>query len=445
MIDITSTIRESLRARAEPPVRADGLHDRVLARSRQIRRRRRAFATSAGVGLVAAMTVGALAAPGLLPGAWFRGPGGSDGFTGSGVTVAAGSMTATPDGAAAPDTGRPTTLPELTGVPPAADRPAAVGSDPGILHFDVDLTGLDAAESEWASGIGYESVEITPRSKAPSRAPSKAGSTAGSPGPWYGGSPTQIYVGPDRDRLYAVKDDPAGIATLDHAGRVTARPGTLAMDPPQPVTINGRAGRIAKARTVPASGGSAQTWPTDRADGADGGWVLEWQPVDGLFAVAQVHGDDRPRVLAAAAALRPNRAQRCATPVRLADPPRGATWTACSTRIRTVATDGRGVWVNSRIVIGQADGGRLDVYLEEQSDRTGFRPTRTVAGHPATWLRSDPRGLWVINFGPAEVFVSGASENDPRLSVDEAVALLRSATMTRDLSGPRTWPARAVG
>jgi hypothetical protein len=434
MIDLTSTIRESLRARAARGVAADGLHDRVLTRSRVIRRRRRAFATSAGVGLVAATTAGVLATPGLLPGAWFGGPGGSDGFTEPGVAEAVASLTATADRVATGNR-RPTTLPELTGVPPAADRPAAVGSDPGVLHFDVDLTGLNATETGWTSGPGYESVEITPGSAARPSQPLNGG---------HGGSLMQIYVGPDRDRLQAVKDDPAGIATVDHAGRVTAMAGTFTMDPPESVTIDGRPGRIARARTVRAIKGPAENRSKIQAHALGGGWVVEWRPVDGLFAVAQVHGDDRTLALAAARSLRPDRAQRCAAPVRFGRVPREA-WTTCSTRIRTVGASGWGVWVNSRLVIEQADGGRLDVHLEEQSDRTGFRPTRTVAGHPATWLRADPRGLWIIHFGPAEVFVSGASKNDPRLSVDEAVALLSNARMVDDLSDPRTWPDRAIG
>ena len=143
-----------------------------------------------------------------------------------------------------------------------------------------------------------------------------------------------------------------------------------------------------------------------------------------------------------AAGVRLDRAQRCAVPARLARV-RGA-WTSCTTRVRTRPTAAHGVWASSRLVVEQPDGGVLDVFLEPQPDRPDFRPTRRVAGHPATWVTADPRGLWIVNFGPAEVFVSGATVNDAALSVDDAVALVENLRIVGDLADPLTWPARAI-
>jgi hypothetical protein len=415
--DLTSVIRESLSDRAERGVRADGLHDRVLVRSRRIRRRR-TYAAASGAGLAMAVAMGVLVVPGLR----VDDP--------SGLGWAGGPATAVRPTATA-GAGGPTTLPPATGALTAAQAPARVGSDPAVLHFDLDLRGFAVADTEWTSGPRYEAVTI--RLRPP----------AADSGTWGFSDLIQVYLGPDRGRLDAVRDDPVG--TRDDGGWLSVYPGARELDAPAAVDIAGRPGNVRRVRTVPPAGqprSTAESPPTGPVAPAYA-WVVEWQPADGLYAVAQVRDGDRALAVAVARAVRTDRAQRCAVPARLR-PPADGVWTTCTTRIRPTNPGNRSVWISSRLFVAQADGGRLDVFLEAQSTRPDFVATRTVDGHPATWLHSGPRGLWIINFGPAEVFVGGWSENDPDLSVPEAVDLIEGMRISADLADPRTWPDRAI-
>ncbi|WP_433062530.1 hypothetical protein [Dactylosporangium sp. CS-033363] len=120
MTDLESRVREVLVERAGRTPVAAGLGERAARRGRAVRQRR--FV----VGTVAAAIV-ALALAALLPRA-----GAERDFT-------------------------DTTLPAETAAPPGG-----IGSDPGLLHFDVDPARLPGtlgdriAVTEWVSGDGYE-------------------------------------------------------------------------------------------------------------------------------------------------------------------------------------------------------------------------------------------------------------------------------------------------
>ncbi|WP_432968535.1 hypothetical protein [Dactylosporangium sp. CA-233914] len=118
MTDLESRIAATLAERAERTAPAAELGERAARRARGIRRRRRIIGT-------AAACVIAAAAFALLP----------------------------PQPPPAPAT----TLPAETAAPPGG-----IGSDRGLLHFDVDLPALPAAVNariamtQWVSGDGYE-------------------------------------------------------------------------------------------------------------------------------------------------------------------------------------------------------------------------------------------------------------------------------------------------
>jgi len=146
-----------------------------------------------------------------------------------------------------------------------------------------------------------------------------------------------------------------------------------------------------------------------------------------------------------AQAMRLDRAQWCAVPVRITAPPAGATVTQCETALRQNPIKGRGVWAQSSITMRKPGGGTVNVWLEDAKrprhshDTSQFHPTYFAAGHPAAWLR-DPKGLWVLNFGPsAEVFISGT------VTVAEALRIANGLKISADLFHPETWSQRPIG
>ncbi|MGI5241735.1 hypothetical protein [Dactylosporangium sp. CA-139066] len=119
MNDLERRVSATLTERAERTRPAEALHEGAVRGARRIRRRRRLLgAASAGLTAVAALVLG---------------------VTGAGPA--------------------PTTLP-----PETVATGGAVGTDPALLHFDVDLTRIPArlrdrvTATEWVSGRGYEKV-----------------------------------------------------------------------------------------------------------------------------------------------------------------------------------------------------------------------------------------------------------------------------------------------
>jgi hypothetical protein len=385
MIDIESTVVAVLRADADVAVSGDGLHERALARARRIRTRRRLAGVTAGTGLAVVMIAGVVAVNGLVRGGSATPPV---------VPVGTPASSAPP----APPREQPTTLPRAVGAPVAADAPAAVGADPGVLHFDVDLAGLDASRSRWTAGRGYEGVELThgPTTRA-----------------WI-----EIFLSPDPARRDQFADGSRWFSS-------DRKPHT---DPPVPTTVAGRPAALLRY------GWSAQDDPM--------GWILRWSPVDGLHAHVLVFEDEPQGALAAAAALRLDAAQRCVVPLRLSTAPADATLTACVTALRREPIPTRGVWMNSLLTYTTTSGGAVEVWADEKLSRGvdgSFVPNLTVAGRPAQWRSADPVGLALRDVGPAgELFISGT----PRA---EAVRIAAGITVAGDPADPHTWPAVPVG
>lgn len=401
--DIESRVAATLRADADRVVQVTGLREGAIARAGGIRRRRRMLTGVVGVWLTAVIGVGIVVAPRALPNT-----GAAADASGSAAVPTVGSGSTGAAGGAGPTSAPgPTSLPELTDVPSAARQPAAVGTDPAVLHFDVNLALLGAEVSDWTAGKGYESVAIPDRS---------------------GGRQVEILLGPDAAVLEEAKSPPGQVL-------FRGRPGQLPpsqQGPEEPTTVNGRPGTLQKVVELPGTAAAGTSW------------LLRWQPMAGLHVLVQVFGDDPAPGRAAAAAIRLDHAQRCAVPVRLDRVPAGATWTQCRTSVRRSPLGARGVWVLSWLILEQPGGARMSVWVEEArrgrhpSDEAAFAADRTVAGHPAQWRTSDPKGLWLLNFGAAEVFVEAAG-------LDQAVRLVEGLRVADDLARPQSWPQRAVG
>ena len=405
MTDIELKVAESLRADADRGIKVDGLREGAIARAGTMRWRRRAFTTAAAGGLAAVLTAGVITVPRLLP----ANGGGSLNPPVVGAEAAAPGQAST--GA--------TNLPEIRGVPAAGQQPAPVGTDRGVLHFDVNLAAVNGKDSRWTSGEGYEQVVVATASNEMA---------------------IEVVLSADAARIEAVKST---------AGWSVQRPDTAPVRsdeaPTVPTTVNGRPATIQKITT--------NTVPEETYDDTVS-WLLRWQPADGLHALVQVFNVDKQLAYAAAGALRLDRTQRCVMPVRLANLTAGATWKQCQVQIRRNAPAGRGVFVSSGITVEQPDGHRVQVWVEDAKtpdhphDAGWFKPNRTVAGHPAMWMVKGGKGLVVDELGPVGVGVWPGVDRLGKpapLTEAEAVEMIENLRVVGDLAHPETWPRRAIG
>jgi len=143
--DIESVLRDAVRDLASQARPAYGLAAAAVRRQRRIRLRRRV-----GGSLVAVVAAAAVATPYVV--LWPSAP-----------TALTPSPSASPSATPSryPRSTGPTTLPEASGVPGAADRPDLVGSDPGVLHFDLDLSAFSGVSSSvWRSSLGVENIRF---------------------------------------------------------------------------------------------------------------------------------------------------------------------------------------------------------------------------------------------------------------------------------------------
>jgi hypothetical protein len=407
MIDIETRVVESMRARADAAPPTGNMNERVMSRAAGVRRRRRVLRGMAAAAVVAA-AVAALPATPL--------------FNDRGRAL---------DGVATPPTAPakplrspgPTTMPEIAGAPTAGDLPAAIGTDPMMLHFDVYLASVNITASVWTSGPGYE--KVTTRYDKEGRF-------------------VEAAIGTDLAVLDA-RRTPVGNAWILPDGSMNP---AFTEAPVATLTIGGR----------PATLFSVTNDPIDRSSrpiGATGltmsnpehklaALVLRWQPVDGVNAVVQTLGYDRSLLEKVAGALRLDRAQRCATPLRFT-PPAGGTLTECRTSVRARPAGTAGVWLDSSFRYTMPGGTIASVWTEIKPDRVPhdinqFQATHTINGAKAQWRTADPPGLWLLSYGPApaEVFISG-------LGQAESLALVEGMTFGPDLADITTWPAGPTG
>jgi hypothetical protein len=410
MIDIETRVAESMRARADAAPPTGNLHARVVRRAGAVRHRRRVVGGVASVCAAAAAVVAVVAAVAAVPFPADRGR--APESTADRTTTK--SLPSRSPG--------PTTFPEVS-APPAAERPAAIGTDPLVLHFDMYLAAVGIGESVWTAGSGYEKVGTPPGTQ---------------------GQFLEAVIGTDPAVLNNRRTPPGSAVLLADGAMVPAFTET----PIGTVTVGGR-----EATLYSVTNGQLtdSMWPANRT-GATGylqmgdgpGFVLRWQPADGVYALVETLGYDRSLIDKVAGALRLDRSQRCATPLRFTRPAAG-TLTECRTSIRSTPDGTAGVWLNSSFEYAMPGGTTARVWTERKPQRVAhdlnqFVPNRTINGAKAQWRTADPAGLWLLSYGPApaEVFISGLGEA-------ESIALVQGMTFGADLADVGTWPAGPTG
>ncbi|GAA3236553.1 hypothetical protein ACFO1B_25595 [Dactylosporangium siamense] len=348
MTDIETRLARSLTARADRPVEVDGLARLAMTRAGRIRARHRVVTGAAVAVLVVAGVVGVRA---LLP------------------------------------ERKDTTLPVALGIPSAASRPEAIGTDPGLLHFDVDVRafGVPPAFTVWGSAEDHESVSVYASDNSLIAA---------------------VYLAP----------------TASDLKRALRPLSSTAVD----TTVGGRP---AKADTFEVGAGDPAVRYTD----------LRWEPRDGIFAA--VWAPDRASAAKAFDAVRLDRAQRCVTPMRLSELPAGGRWTECETAVRAGPVPGRPGWRWSSLTVQQVDGIRVQLWAAAEHDVAEFKPDRVVAGYPAQWVTEGMRGLWMPEFGPVSLYVGERDAfHADLISEEQAVWYVQRVQIFEDLTNPAAWP-----
>lgn len=356
MTDLESRIGDTLRRRPDPDVHIDTLTRRAMAAGRA-RRRRAVVATVAAVVTLVGVGVG--------------------------VGVAVGRPDRD-DAPAVPPGEQNTNLPSDPVSPTAADRPSAVGTDPGVLHFDLDGAAIRFSDWRFETAPGREQITLAIVGGAGS-------------GPFTVDvrlSPDPLPTGPE-----------GGVYRPDHEGQTKV-------------------------------GDRTATWRTFTENRYRS---LSWEPVPGLYAQVSTAMDlDLAAVRQIAAAAQFDRAQRCVAPVRVTALPAGTRWTGCQVRLRSEPDPSGGRWLSSRFTLVMAAGNEVEVHIDP-AGTSGFQQNRTVNRRPARW---ESASLWIGGIGPFEAAVFG---NDGRLREADAVQLGAGLNPVGDPTDLLTWAARPVG
>jgi hypothetical protein len=285
-----------------------------------------------------------------------------------------------------------TTLPLAT-----AGLPGGIGSDPALLHFDVDLPVFKgrAASIEWISGIGYEAAHV-------------------------------YQDGQDEQRWVDVTLDPTDSSRTTRLDAQLASPLT---DAGRELVVAGRPARLQQVTYL-----------------ANPAWLLRWQPAPDVFGAVIVTGQDEGLAVSVAGAVRLDRVQRCVMPLRLSALPAGARWQECQTRV-SATTPG---WIYSGLILDRADGKQIFIWADGRRGAdhgTSFRADQTIGGYPAQWLTGglSGTGLWIPDFGPIDLFITGVTASDSGwLRQDDARWLAERLLPSRNTGDPGSWPWPAV-
>jgi len=375
-IDIEQVVADSMRARGEGQVDVLALRQATMARAVSRHRRRRLVAAA---GVAAVVSAGLLALPGSFPG----GPADVTGDASPGPSLAPGVVGGPPD-----------TLP-VADAPAAARRPESVGTDPAVLHFDVDLVAAEGIGVSWRSVPGVEEAAVW--------APDLHGY----------GKRAEISLASDLDALLA-RYGGQGSHAVDRAAA-------------RSVSVGGRPGKIQSVENG---------WRPDRPTR-----FLWWSPVDRLWVLVAMPAFDDDNVLAMAQAVRLDRAQRCVLPVRLTAVPPDARWTGCDLMLGARDPAGRS-WEVGNVQFTHPRGGTVTVGVGNYEEDTPFVANRTVSGQPAMWHFRDLRWiLWVprrdnVNL-LVRVYGDGFTEAD-------ALLIANGLVLSDDVTDPAAWPARPV-
>jgi hypothetical protein len=354
MTDIESRVSDVLTRRAQRPIEVERLRTNAIRRATRIRRRRLTAGTVAVIVAVAGV-IALIRLPGYAP--------------------------------------EETNLPLET-----AAAPGGIGSDPALLHFDVDLSVFKGrvVSTEWISGIGYEAVHV--------------------------------YRDDRDDRRWV----DVVLAPTD-AARTTRLDAQLASPPAAAGRELVVAGRPARLQQVTYLGNPA--------------WLLRWQPAPDVFGTVIVTGQDEQLAVPVARAVHLDRVQRCAMPLWLSELPAGARWQECQTRVRSTPPG----WIYSGLILEQTDAKPIFIWADGRrgaKHAASFKADQTIGGYPAQWLtdRSSGTGLWIPDFGPIDLFITAVNANDSAwLNQDDARWLAERLQPSHNTSDPASWPERAVG
>jgi hypothetical protein len=393
-IDFEKTIADSLRTRADRDVDAHALLTGATGRARVIGIRRKLLAVGAFAAVVAVTGAVVAAAPQLLAGRGAQ-PAAPSASTSPSAGVPIPGVTPPPPGGY-----RVPSLPSATGVAGAATRPDLVGTDPAVLHFDLDAAAAGSYMVSWAVGEGHESVDI--------------------------GRPTnrlRLDLGPDLAKL-------DGLNRMGRFSDIWESGASISEGDP-----------VEQPRQAASVGGLPGTLDETRYGAGGVEWVLRWQPVKGLWARVQGRGVSRDDVLAFAEKVPAGlqRSRRCVVPVEIAKLPAGLRWTGCGVQFIGYDRSQDSSWILTfRDSNGRAVGlmiGQGMVTLDDSG------AARTVAGHQAWWVNGTLTVKYAdgnritVDFWPRGV--PGAEATATRLA--EAVQ------PRGEPSEPATWPTRAVG
>ncbi|GAA5182556.1 hypothetical protein GCM10023322_19810 [Rugosimonospora acidiphila] len=407
MTDLEEILIRTLEDRATPEVPIERLLTVTRERGRRRQRLRRVAGLSAGGALTVAALVGAAVTVPALATHQTRATGtaGAGGGPATAVPSAAmpsATMPSATVGPSAPTAPFSTTDPRaglstLTGLPAlpvaagaviARTDPAVVGSDPLLLHFEVDPAVLPAQflEAEWRSLDGLEDLNVQTTKALPFGDP---------------GFKVQVsHQAQDLDKLSSGGR---------RAVRVGATTGTLSLDQSQGISAA----------------------------------ELRWQPVPGLWAQVQVTGGESA-ALRVANAVGFDRVSRCVVPFRLTSVPAGASVDSCAVAVMTSGATG----LMSLHLPPSASGGASagsDVTVEVDRGVTVTKPNQKVGGRPAM-LREyqgdakHPVLQLDVDHAGYTVDLLAEGQYDPAVILD-----LANGFQDAGSPDPRTWPADSLG
>ncbi|GGM56196.1 hypothetical protein ACFFX1_07730 [Dactylosporangium sucinum] len=278
---------------------------------------------------------------------------------------------------------------------PVAAGGGEVGTDPSIVHFALDYGVLDkATATEWVSSSeGYEKATVY----------------AGDDRWW-----VTFYLATDE----AILDRAAGD---DHGAEAST-------------TVRGEPAILREG-----------FYDSARA------FEIRWEPRPGVHAMLLASVNTADFALRVADSIRLDRALRCVMPLRLTDLPPGNRWVECQTRVRRAPAAGQLRWIHSGLTVEQPGGALVLIWTSERrtanpSDDATFHPNRTVAGWPAEWRTTSPKGLWFTAFGPVELFICVVNPDDAEALTDPGATYLAThLEISSNLDDPTTWPTRSVG
>ncbi|WP_229071018.1 hypothetical protein [Actinoplanes sp. DH11] len=259
----------------------------------------------------------------------------------------------------------------------AQQHPAAVGTDPGVLHFTADALVAGADTVSWSAGRGTETVE---------------------------------FRGPDRQGRLTLARDAAALDGLRQTLASSGQPGA-----PAEVAVAGRAGTVTR----------------DPGVGGPDLWILRWEPVGGVRARLDMYAADSTAVMAAAGEVRFDGGLRCAVPFRLTVLPAGARVRQCSVGFDRAS----GPFSEGSLVVGDDQGRWLTV--RAQRSEHGDGRAGTITAGPWTARRQGSGILETfVHPGQVEVFFDGLGEG---YAETDAVAVLSGYTPADDVNDPGSW------